>query len=152
MKLKDIKGFEGLYAVTEDGRVWSYLRNKWLKPGINKGYYHVRLCKDGKIKIFLIHRLVYTTFKGEIPKGLTVDHIDSNRLNNNLDNLQLLTRGDNARKACKGKKLPEESKRKLSEANKGKSPWIKGKKHTEEAKRKMSEACRKSWAKRKLNA
>jgi hypothetical protein len=152
MTLKDIKGYEGLYAVTEDGRVWSYSRNKWLKPGFTRGYCAVRLCKDGQAKSFLIHRLVYSTFKGEIPEGLDVDHIDNNRSNNMIDNLQLLTHAENNRKAHKGKKLSEESKRKLSESNKGKSPWIKGKKHTEEARRKMSVARRIYLAKGKFNA
>lgn len=160
MKLKDIKGFEGLYAITEDGRVWSYLRNKWLKPRIKStGYFQITLIKDGKVKSFAIHRLVYETFKGQIPEGLTVDHIDGCKDNNNIFNLQLLTRGDNARKACKGKKLSEEHKRKLSIAARGinnpmygKEPWIKGKKLSEETRRKMSEAHRIYWAKRKLNA
>lgn len=129
MKLKDIKGYEGLYAITEDGRVWSYLRNKWLKLRINStGYHHVSLCKEGKVYNFLVHRLVYETFKGIIPKGLVVDHIDSNRLNNTLDNLQLLTLSENTRKGNKGNK------------------------HTEETRKKISESLRISWAKRKLNA
>ena len=62
MILKDIKGFEGLYAITEDGRVWSYLSNKWLKLEISSiGYYRVQLRKDGRTYRFLIHRLVYTS-------------------------------------------------------------------------------------------
>ena len=84
--LKDIKGFEGLYAITEDGRVWSYSSNKWRKLAISpKGYYTVQLSKEGKVYNFLVHRLVYNTFKGEIPEGLTVDHIDGNKINNTLD-------------------------------------------------------------------
>lgn len=137
MKLKDIKGFEGLYAVTEDGRVWSYLSNKWLKLKISKGYHLVRLCKEGKVYNFLVHRLVYETFKGIIPKGLVVDHIDSNRLNNIIDNLQLLTPSENSRKANLGKKRSEEARRKMSIAGRGvnnsmygKEPWNKGKKLT----------------------
>lgn len=117
MKLKDIKGFEGLYAVTADGRVWSYLRNKWLKPGINSnGYYRAQLRKEGKVYNFFVHRLVYSAFKGEIPEGLTVDHIDGNKINNTPDNLQLLTSGENTSKAWKGRKHTEDTKRKMSEA------------------------------------
>ena len=153
MKLKDIKGFEGLYAITENGRVWSYLNNKWLKPGINsRGYSCVILCKDGKTKTFYIHRLVYETFKGTIPKKITVDHIDGCKDNNNIFNLQLLTRGDNTRKAWVGKKHTEVTRRKISEAHKGKSPWNKGKKFSDEHKRKLSEARKLDWVKRKLNA
>ena len=42
-----------------------------------------------------IHRLVWETFKGEIPEGLEIDHIDNNRKNNSLSNLQLVTRAEN---------------------------------------------------------
>jgi hypothetical protein len=180
MKLKDIKGFEGLYAVTEDGRVWSYLTNKWRKLAISpKGYYTVQLSKEGKVYNFLVHRLVYETFKGEIPEGLTVDHIDGNKINNTPDNLQLLTSGENTSKAWKGrkrapfsdewkrklseaqrginnpmygKKHTEETRRKISVAHKGEKHPFFGKKHSEETRRKMAEARRIYWAKRKLNA
>lgn len=47
-----------------------------------------------------IHRLFYMTWVGEIPPGLTVDHIDGNKLNNHHSNLQLLSAGDNARKGA----------------------------------------------------
>lgn len=116
--MKDVKGFEGLYAITEDGRVWSYLRNKWLKPSKIRGYKRISLYKDGKIKTFLIHRLVYEAFKGAIPEGLTVDHIDANSHNNHISNLQLLTHAENARKAHKGKKHSVETRRKISEGMK----------------------------------
>lgn len=145
MKLKDIKGFEGLYAITEDGRVWSYLKNKWLTPSNNRGYKHVNLHNDGKIKMFLIHRLVYETFRGPIPPGMTVDHIDGCKDNNHILNLQLLTRGDNSRKACKGKKLTEYIKRKISESLKGKTKSL-------EWRRKISESNKRTKALRKLNA
>lgn len=49
------------------------------------------------------HAFIYAWYKGEIPRGYDVDHIDNDTLNNDLDNLQLLTRGDNIRKRGKGK-------------------------------------------------
>ena len=57
--MKDIKGYEGLYAVTSCGRVWSYRRNKFLAPAtIKSGYNYVNLYKDGKKKFCRVHRLV----------------------------------------------------------------------------------------------
>ena len=47
----------------------------------------------------MVHRLVYQSFVGEIPDGMDVDHIDEDSTNNNLDNLKLMTKGDNIRKA-----------------------------------------------------
>ena len=48
-----------------------------------------------------LHRIVYQHFNGPIPTGLTVDHIDGNQLNNNPENLRLLTRADNTREMWK---------------------------------------------------
>ena len=49
-----------------------------------------------KKKTFLFHRLVYEVYNGEIPKGMLIDHIDNNTTNNNIDNLRLATRSENA--------------------------------------------------------
>lgn len=45
--------------------------------------------------IISIHRLVWETFKGEIPEGMVIDHIDGNRSNNSLSNLRLVTQSEN---------------------------------------------------------
>ena len=67
---KDIKGFEGLYQVSNYGRVKSFygLKEKILKPKINScGYYQVMLWKESIGKNYLIHRLVWIAFNGQIP-------------------------------------------------------------------------------------
>jgi len=58
---------------------------------MSAGYYKVKLSLNGKIKAYYVHRLVYQMFKGDIPYGMQVNHIDENRTNNNIDNLELLT-------------------------------------------------------------
>lgn len=64
----------------------------------------------------LVHRLVWETFKGEIPEGLEIDHIDNNRKNNRLDNLQLVTRAKNEKlKFDRGYTATNESRQKISE-------------------------------------
>ena len=51
-----VKGYEGSYSVTRDGRVFSLITNKYLKPKANRaGYLRVVLCKDGKVKNTLVH-------------------------------------------------------------------------------------------------
>lgn len=97
--MKDIKNFEGRYAITSCGKVWSYKNKKFLKPmKNNKGYLYVNLYKDGSQKHFLVHRLVAEAYVPN-PDGLeVVDHIDSNIEHNYVGNLQWMTQGDNARK------------------------------------------------------
>ena len=121
---KSIKGYEGLYEVSNLGRVKSLKRiimrkngipqsvsEKTLKPGTEKfGYKSVVLCKDKKQKTFNIHNLVYSTF-GKKKKGqskLVIDHKDGNPANDNIRNLHLITQRLNISKGFKrkGKKLP----------------------------------------------
>lgn len=101
---KDILGYEGLYQVSNMGRVRSLDREvadgsgvriangKVLKSEmLQNDYLRVGLHKDGKRKWFLVHRLVYAAFNGEIPDGLQVNHIDEDKTNNRLENLNLMT-------------------------------------------------------------
>lgn len=110
MKFKDetwraVVGYEGLYEVSDWGnvRTLNYKRTgktKLLRPRIRRdGYLDVMLCKNGKKKMFLVHRLVYAAFRGDIPAGMTIDHVNGIKTDNRLSNLQLLTQGDNTRKA-----------------------------------------------------
>lgn len=103
---KPVVGFEGKYEVSDLGNVRSLNYHqegkvKILKPQDNgKGYLVVQLCKNGKVKNFYVHVLTITTFQGPIPQGMTVDHINGNKRDNRLSNLQLLTHADNVRKAA----------------------------------------------------
>lgn len=138
-----VLGYEGLYEASDQGRIKSLNyggtgKTKVMKPTIDRfGYLRLGLTKDGKTKKFRVHRLVFSAFNGPIPEGFVVDHVNNARADNRLENLQLLTQRDNARKALLGRKLSEETRAKLSVSHKGKTPWL-GKKHTEESKRKMS--------------
>lgn len=58
-------------------------------------------------KYYRVHRLIYETLIGDIPQELTIDHIDANPQNNSIENLQILTRENNTRKALKNKKSPK---------------------------------------------
>lgn len=99
---KDIKGYEGLYQASNLGRVKSLGNNKNRKEKIlksflnHKGYLRVGLCKNGKVKRYFVHRLVYEAFIGEIPKGMQVNHKDENPQNNILSNIDtLMTQKEN---------------------------------------------------------
>lgn len=118
---KPVKGYEGLYEVSNLGNVKSLerevrngpdstrlVREKVLAPRIKKnGYYQVSLCSDLKCKNKHVHSLVAIAFKNHTPgKGLVVNHKDFNRQNNNLANLELITQRANTDQ----KHLPSASK------------------------------------------
>lgn len=96
---KFIYGYPHL-IVSNTGKVRSLLLDREIKPFVsNRGYQRVALCKGKQQKFAHVHRLVAEAFVPN-PNGYdTVDHIDGNKLNNNADNLQWLSRGDNIRKA-----------------------------------------------------
>lgn len=89
MEWKDIKGYEGIYKCSDNGDVLNVKRNNILKPFICRDHFTVNLCVNNKKKCFYLHRLVYETFVGEIPKGWVVCHKDCNNFNNKLSNLKL---------------------------------------------------------------
>ena len=98
--MKDVVGYEGLYAVTSCGKVWSYKSKKFLKPKDNRdGYFRVWLYKDNERKSYFIHRLVAEAYIPNPENLPEVDHIDNNKSHNYLNNLQWITRKDNNRKS-----------------------------------------------------
>lgn len=91
--MKDVKGYEGLYAVTSCGRVWSYRSNKFLKTFVNNsGYVVVDLCKDGKRKHLLVHRLLAEAYIPNPENLLFVNHKDEVKTHNWINNLEWCTR------------------------------------------------------------
>lgn len=97
--MKDIKGYEGRYAVTSCGRVYSYKKKKFLSTYLCNGYERVSLRdSNNNQKNFLIHRLVAETYIDN-PNNLdTVDHIDNCKTHNWVSNLQWMSREDNTKK------------------------------------------------------
>ena len=94
MKFKNFNKYE----VYSDGRIWSYSRNKFLKPQTTKNGYKQILLSDneGNIKMYLVHRVVYQAVTGEeIPSGFDVNHINENKEDNRFENLNLMTRKEN---------------------------------------------------------
>jgi hypothetical protein len=94
---KTIEGFPG-YEVTDDGRVWSSKTNRWLKLHTNKaGYCTVGLCRENKTHTQYVHALVGEAFVGKRTKEEVFDHINENKQDNRVENLRILTRGNNVK-------------------------------------------------------
>lgn len=102
---KDIEGYEGSYAVTQCGKVYSHSKivatgrlqkGRWLKLDKGRsGYLRATLWRDGKSYKYSVHRLVAFAFCEGYSEGLDVNHLDKVRDNNHYSNLEWCTRQEN---------------------------------------------------------
>ena len=106
---KAIAGYEGLYEVSNQGRVRSmkYGKEKILKQGKTNGYLHVCLFKDGYGKTIRVHRLVAETFIPNPNNLETVNHKDEVKTNNIVSNLEWMSKIDNINYGTRNKRIAE---------------------------------------------
>ena len=96
----DLNGYESKYKVTNDGRIWSDYLNDYLKPFFSRGgYVRVKLNYGDRSKKFMVHRLVALAFIPNPEGKPVVDHINRNRADNRVENLQWVTSKENAQLA-----------------------------------------------------
>ena len=133
---RDIKNYDGIYQVSNLGRVKSLSRvilhkgkypikskEKILKAGVTKnGYLTVSLCTYDKKKTMAIHKLVAMAFLNHTPDGtpfLVINHIDFDKLDNRVENLEIVTNRENSNK----KHLPSTSQYVGVSWNKNTNKW-----------------------------
>ena len=102
---RDIEGYDGLYQVSNQGRVKSLerkdclgriVKERILKPGVvSDGYLFVVLCAGGKRKKFFVHRLVCQAFHKNPNNKPEVNHVNEDKADNRACNLEWCTRRDN---------------------------------------------------------
>lgn len=110
LKVKDVKGFEE-YTIDTEGNVFSKRKNRYLKATVNKhGYCKVKLFKNNYGKIYSVHRLVAEAFIPNPENKPQVNHIDSNRRNNNIENLEWVTNKENMQHAVRNNRFANMAK------------------------------------------
>lgn len=104
---KWISGFEGLYKISNKGRVKSFHRKKKkgkiLSANNKSGYKKINLSKNGKCYSIRIHRLVAEAFIPNPENKSQINHLDMNKSNNKVENLEWVTPAENVRHAVKNK-------------------------------------------------
>ena len=95
---RSVPGYEGLYEVSDQGRVRNSHTGHLCKLHDNRsGYLRVRLSRGGALHSYFVARLVVQVFLGPLPADMTVNHRDYVRTNNHIDNLEIMSRADNIR-------------------------------------------------------
>lgn len=149
---KDVVGFEGEYLVSNMGNIRSFKkygkRGGYITPQLNKyGYPVAKLWRNGKPIFKCVHKIVAMAFIPKPENKPVIDHINTIRTDNRVENLRWCTVSENVNNpitkrkmslAAIGRKASDETRRKLSSMRKGEGNSMYGKNHTEEAKMKMS--------------
>lgn len=109
--MKDIPGFEGRYAITKEGEVWSYSRKnsvgrpakgQWIKQRLQKGYpvVYLRGANRKRGRNYLIHRFLLLVFVGTPPIGRNeTNHVNGKKNDNRLENLEWVSSSENRKHA-----------------------------------------------------
>lgn len=93
---KQIPNYSNYVILPNEGLVYSLKRNRFIGSKNSCGYHNCSLYDDnGSVWNSKLHRVIYTACYGEIPEGLEVNHIDENKYNNNILNLNLLNHQEN---------------------------------------------------------
>ena len=140
----DIKGYEGIYAITSCAKVWSYKTKRFLRTHKTvKGYEKVYLYKDNSVKHPTIHKLVataYITNSNNLPQ---INHKDENKENNSVNNLEWCTNKYNSNYGTRNERMAKAKRKKVFciELNKIFDSGIQAQKELKICSARISECC-----------
>jgi hypothetical protein len=124
-EFEDLKDFEGLYKINRNGDIWSCHIDKIMIPTNEKGYLRLRLTKNKIPKSYRIHRLLAIQYIPNPDNLPEIDHIDRNKLNNELSNLRWCDRitNMNNQERSIANMTEEEQQKRLNDIREYKRVW-----------------------------
>lgn len=94
--MRDVKGYEGFYSITKDGRIWSHWKNGWMTPRFNKQGYPIAVLNGRrKARYPRIHNLVAQAFIPNPEGKPEINHKNGIKTDNRVGNLEWCTRREN---------------------------------------------------------